>query len=82
MVKHFPVSTSSFKSLVRKDDKGQYFYCFADKTLLIRDILEYPDRVTLITRPRRFGKSTNISMLEYFFDICKKEETLDLFKGL
>lgn len=81
MLKHFPVSESIFKELVKKEDNNYYYY-FADKTLLIQEILENHRRVTLITRPRRFGKSTNMSMLEYFFDIRKADESLELFKGL
>ena len=39
-----------------------------DKTLLIRDLLDHPAMVTLITRPRRFGKTLNMSMLQAFFE--------------
>jgi hypothetical protein len=81
MQQHFPVSESSFKELVKKED-GQYFYHFVDKTLLIRDILENPRHVCLITRPRRFGKSTNINMLGLFLDVRKKDESLTSFQGL
>ena len=79
--RHFPVSESSFKELVKKE-QGEYLYHFVDKTLFIRDILENPRRVSLITRPRRFGKSTNFNMLAWFLDIRKKEESKELFSGL
>ena len=79
--KHFPVSESSFEELVKKE-QGDYIYYFVDKTLFIQDILENPRRVTLITRPRRFGKSTNFDMLACFLDVRKKDETQDLFSGL
>lgn len=60
----------SFPDL-RNDD----FY-YVDKTLLIKDILEKNDRgVYLFTRPRRFGKTTNLSMLDAFFNIEYKGNT-------
>lgn len=69
---------------VGKDDftklrEGNYYYI--DKTLLIKHIVDIGAEVTLITRPRRFGKSLNMSMLDCFFDITKKN-TDELFKGL
>ena len=45
--------------------KGNIFYI--DKTLFIKEWWENADKVTLITRPRRFGKTLNISMTEQFF---------------
>ena len=54
-------------------------YYFVDKTLLIKDFLDYGKKVTLITRPRRFGKTLNMSMLSEFFDITKDSKAL--FKG-
>ena len=72
MERIFPVSESSFAELVRKEN-GQYFYYFVDKTLFIKDILQKPRRVYLIARPRRFGKSLNLKMLQCFFDIHQKE---------
>ena len=63
-------------SEMRSDDKY-----YVDKTLLIRDILRSDDRgVYLFTRPRRFGKSTNLSMLDAFFNIEYKGNTW--FEGL
>lgn len=55
-------------------------FCYIDKTGLIADILEHEAEVTLITRPRRFGKTLGMSMLESFFDICK--DSKQLFAGL
>ena len=46
---------------------------FVDKTMLIKEFIDNGDKVLLIPRPRRFGKTMNLSMLEYFFDITKKE---------
>ena len=53
---------------------------FVDKSLFIKEVIEESSEVVLITRPRRFGKSLNFSMLKYFFDI--KEDSRELFKGL
>ncbi len=68
-----PVGYSDFKEII---DEG---FDFVDKSLLIKTILE-DDKVVLITRPRRFGKTLNMSMLRYFFDI--NEHAADLFKNL
>lgn len=53
-------------------------YYTVDKTLMIRDFLELGSEVTLITRPRRFGKTINMSMMSEFFDITK--DAKDIFK--
>ncbi|MDO4305580.1 MAG: AAA family ATPase [Eubacteriales bacterium] len=58
---------------------NQYFYI--DKTSLIKEWWENGDGVTLITRPRRFGKTLNMSMVEKFFSI-KYRNRDDLFEGL
>ena len=57
----------------------QYFY--VDKTDFLREWWENGDVVTLITRPRRFGKTLNLSMTEYFFSI-KYTGRSDLFESL
>ena len=54
---------------------------FIDKTMYIKDIIDNQSRVVLITRPRRFGKTLNMSMLRYFFD-CDVKDSKELFKGL
>ena len=54
---------------------------FVDKTLYIKDWWESNDDVTLITRPRRFGKTLNMDMLDCFFSIKHKNRS-DLFEGL
>ena len=59
--------------------ENNYFY--VDKTLFIKEWWESGDDVTLIARPRRFGKTLNMSMLENFFSI-KYENRGDLFEGL
>ena len=54
---------------------------YIDKTMYIKDIIDNQSRVVLITRPRRFGKTLNMSMLRYFFD-CDVKDSKELFKGL
>ncbi len=56
-------------------------YCYIDKTKLIQEWWESGDSVTLITRPRRFGKTLNMSMLEKFFSVNYAGRG-DLFEGL
>jgi hypothetical protein len=60
-VKKFRIGTDDFKEFI---EDGGYF---VDKSLLIRDIIE-GNKVTLIPRPRRFGKTLNMTMLRYFFE--------------
>jgi hypothetical protein len=60
-VKHLPLGIDDFGELVR----GNYNFC--DKTSFIRDIITSEAKVTLITRPRRWGKTLNMSMLQHFF---------------
>ena len=54
---------------------------FVDKTMIIKDVIE-ADPITLIPRPRRFGKTLNLSILEHYFDLSKAEENVKLFDGL
>ena len=54
---------------------------YIDKTYFIKDWWESGDKVTLITRPRRFGKTLNMSMLYQFFSVDYKDRG-DLFEGL
>ena len=53
---------------------------YVDKTMMISNFIKYDDKVSLITRPRRFGKTLNVTMLRDFFDINQKSE--DIFSGL
>ena len=55
---------------------------YIDKTKWIGEILEDKSKIKLFTRPRRFGKTLNMSMLKYFFDIENKGENKKLFSGL
>ena len=59
-------------------DKNLYL---VDKTGFIKELLDRAMQVTLITRPRRFGKSLNMSMLQYFFDVNGAEANRKLFEG-
>ena len=54
---------------------------YIDKSLFIKDIIDNQAGVALITRPRRFGKTLNMSMLRYYFD-CTQKYTKELFDGL
>lgn len=71
--KKIPIGIENFKKL---RENGFYY---VDKTGLIRELLQNPAEVTLFTRPRRFGKSLNMSMLKYFF---APEGNKEIFKGL
>ena len=71
-MKKIPIGTKSFSRLI----EGNYY--FVDKTLMIQEFLERGTDVTLITRPRRFGKTINMSMLSEFFDITK--DSKEIFK--
>ena len=76
MKKTIQVGTSNFKELIEKN------HFFVDKSLLIKEFVQNGAKVILTPRPRRFGKTLNMSMLKHFFDIENKEENKDLFKGL
>lgn len=73
--KPLPIGVEDFKRLV---DNGYYFI---DKTLMIKELLENKETVNLFTRPRRFGKTLNMSMLQRFFEATEKSNAY-LFDGL
>ncbi|CAN2326224.1 putative AAA-ATPase [Fusobacterium sp. oral taxon C10] len=75
-MKRIGIGLSDFKHLIEED-----FYYF-DKTKFIDEIIKDGAQVKLFTRPRRFGKTLNMSMLKYFFDIKEAEENRELFKEL
>jgi hypothetical protein len=50
-------------------------FCYVDKTPFIKEIIDKGDKILLISRPRRFGKTLNLSMLKYFYDCCPEEGT-------
>ena len=74
--KKLPIGISDFKEIIENN------YYYFDKTKFIENILEDGSKVKLFTRPRRFGKTLNISMLKYFFDIKNKSENRKLFENL
>ena len=74
--KAVPVGIEDFERIVRED------YYYVDKTRLIEELLINRAPVTLFTRPRRFGKTLNMSMIKYFFDVKNKEENKKLFENL
>jgi len=74
MLKTLPIGSDDFRKI---RDNGSYY---VDKTLMIKDFIEYHNEVALITRPRRFGKTLNMTMLREFFDITKDSKAI--FEGL
>ena len=75
-MKRLAIGVSDFKKIIEGD-----FYYF-DKTKFIEEIIKDGSEVKLFARPRRFGKTLNMSMLKYFFDVENKEENKEIFKGL
>ncbi|MEE1443926.1 MAG: AAA family ATPase [Blautia sp.] len=80
MKKVIPIGIDNFKEIIT----GGYYY--VDKTLLIKELLDLTGKVNLFTRPRRFGKTLNLSMLQAFFENTGEEEEnqkrRELFKHL
>ncbi len=78
--KPLPIGTDDFKKLISEG------YYYIDKTLFIKELLDKKGEANLFTRPRRFGKTLNMSMLRYFFEDTGKEESnaenKRLFDGL
>ena len=75
-MKKIPVGIDDFKEIINNS-------CYyVDKTKFITNILDDGSKVKLFTRPRRFGKTLNMSMLKYFFDIHNSKENKELFNGL
>lgn len=72
-MKKIPIGIENFKEIINKD------YYFIDKSLLIKDVMD--EKIILYTRPRRFGKTLNMSMLNYFFNIKEKDNAY-LFDNL
>ena len=75
-MKRIPIGIENFKEIVT----GDFYY--VDKTKYIDELIYDGSKVKLFTRPRRFGKTLNMSMLKYFFDIRNNEENRKLFNGL
>ncbi len=73
---YLAIGNSDFKSII--DDNCYYF----DKTKFIEELIKDKTKVKLFTRPRRFGKTLNMTTLKYFFDVKNKEKHRVLFKDL
>ena len=73
--KLLPIGIENFEQMITDN------YYYLDKTLMIKDLLDRGGYVNLFTRPRRFGKSLNISMLQHFFDNLMSDQA-HLFNGL
>lgn len=71
--KRFPLGFSNFKQLVERNS------LLVDKSLLIKDVINDDSQVLILTRPRRFGKTVNLSMLYYFLR-CDHKKNAHLFK--
>ncbi|WP_349763079.1 AAA family ATPase [Fusobacterium sp. SYSU M8D902] len=75
-MKKVPIAVEDFKEIIEQD------YYYVDKTKFIEDILNDGAKVKLFCRPRRFGKTLNMSTLKYFFDVKNKDENRKLFNDL
>ena len=75
-MKKLAIGVDDFKEIIKEN-----FY-YIDKTKFIEDILEDGSKVKLLNRPRRFGKTINMTTLKYFFDIKNAEENRKLFNNL
>jgi hypothetical protein len=75
VLKRLPIGISDFKEIV----EGNLY--FMDKSLMIQDLIEDSSKVTLLTRPRRFGKTLNMSMIKNFFEKTEEDKSY-LFKDL
>ena len=75
-MKKIPIGVEDFKKIVTEN------YYYIDKTKFIEDLLNDGTEVKLFCRPRRFGKTLNMSTIKYFFNIEKAEENRKLFNGL
>ena len=73
--KPIPIGVENFKRLI---DDGYYYI---DKTLMIKDVIESKGMVKLFTRPRRFGKTLNMSMIQHYFEKTDEDNSY-LFEGL
>lgn len=78
--KPLPIGIDNFKQMITEG------YCYIDKTMFIKELLDLKGEAILFTRPRRFGKTLNLSMLRYFFedtgDAKENAQNQELFQGL
>ena len=75
-MKKIPIAVEDFKEIIEQD------YYYIDKTKFIEDILNDGAKIKLFCRPRRFGKTLNMSTLKYFFDIRNEDKNRKLFNDL
>jgi hypothetical protein len=73
-MKKLPIGLSDFKELIQEE------YYYIDKTNLISEVIDNSAKIVLLPRPRRFGKTLNLSMINYFFDV--DEDNRELFDNL
>ena len=71
--KIIPIGISDYKKITSEN------YYYVDKTKMLKDIIDYRPYVNLFTRPRRFGKTLNLSMIKYFFEKTEEDNSY-LFK--
>ena len=74
-LKPLPIGVEDFKEIVEKD------YYYVDKTSFIKELTIRKGKINLYTRPRRFGKTLNLSMLQYYFEKTDEDHSY-LFKDL
>ncbi len=74
-MKRINLGTSDFKEIIDNN------YYFIDKTLIVKEFLEDSGKIVLLPRPRRFGKTLNLSIIRYFLEKTE-EDTSYLFKNL
>jgi len=78
-----PIGISDFRKLILNTGPRGEPYLFIDKSLFIKDVIDDPSEVMLINRPRRFGKTLNLSMLQHFFsEKVNNFDTKVLFNNL
>lgn len=78
-----PIGVSDFRKLIETRDSDGQPYLFVDKSLFIKEVIDDLTEVKLFTRPRRFGKTLNMSMLYHFFSQeVDNKQTTNLFKNL
>ena len=83
MAKMLPIGVSDFRKLVQYKNELEDGYFYIDKTMLIKEIIADGSEVIVLPRPRRFGKTLNLSMLHYFFaSEVKGQPTAGLFDNL
>ena len=75
LIRPMPIGVSDFSDMM---ENGYYY---VDKTHVIRELCQKKNKVTLFTRPRRFGKTLTLSMIATFFDITKKDRVASIFQG-